>query len=351
MKLTIKLRLRDKHSSELCRQVRAINFVWNYCNEIQKKAVTSGRKWMSYEALTKLTAGSSKELVIAASSIQEVCRVYDKSRFQQKKSWLRWRSRYSLGWVPFNTEDVKFDGQRFSFRKISYETMHLHPSLQAGVKIGAGSFNCDSRGRWYINLTIDVAITNTATTNQVGLDFGLKNLLTLSNGQIIHAPKFYRKSEEKLAAAQRAKKSKRVKKIHTKIANRRKDFLHKESTKLVNSYGFIVLGDIKSSKLVKSNLAKSIYDAGWFSFKSMIEYKSHLRAGYTITVSERLTTQTCSVCYCIGGPKGIAGLGIREWSCSECGTIHDRDVNAAKNILRIGLDTLAEGIAKIKVAE
>src|SRR5262245_3274142 len=185
-----------------------------------------------------------------------------------------------------------------------------------------------------------------AWTRRVGIDLGLKNLATLSTGEKVEVPKFYRKSEERLATVQRARKTRRARAIHAKIANRRKDFLHKASAKLAKEYGLIFVGDVSPSKLAQTKMAKSVHDAGWSRFRDMLAWKLRLRSGgVLVEVSEHLTTQTCSECGCLPSsrPRGIAGLGIREWTCDVCGTVHDRDVNAAKNILRCGLVALAEG--------
>ncbi|MBN7755473.1 transposase [Nitratireductor aquimarinus] len=344
-RLTIKLRLRDKHSAELNRQARAVNFVWNYCNETSGNAWRRDRRWLSGFDLGRLTAGSSKELDLHAHTIKNVCQQFSRSRDKAKRASIRWRGRRSLGWVPFNTGHVSFDGDALKFRGHCYHPMHLNPRLKAGMKIGASSFNADSKGRWYINLTIEVECANRAESTHVGVDLGLKDLATLSNGKKIEMPRLFRSSEEMLATAQRAGKSKRSRAIHRKIANRRKDFLHKASTALAKEYGLIVIGDVSPSKLAQTRMAKSVLDAGWSDFKRMLSYKAIMHGGGTIEVSERLTTQTCSECGSLppSRPKGIAGLGIRGWECSECGAVHDRDVNAAKNILRVGLDTLAVG--------
>ena len=108
----------------------------------------------------------------------------------------------------------------------------------------------------------------------------------------------------------------------------------------------IFVGDVASAKLVKTRMAKSTLDAGWSMLKAMLEYKSHQAGIVFEVVSESYTTQTCSCCGAIpaSSPKGRAGPGIREWICSECGTAHDRDINAAKNILAAGHRRLAEGI-------
>jgi IS605 OrfB family transposase len=344
--ITIKLRLRDKHAAELNRQARAVNFVWNYCNETQQKAVRARRKWLSAFDLMKLTAGAGRHLDIHAHTIQRTCRVYFDSRMRNKKPWLRWRGRKSLGWVPFNSTHVTFNGKYFKFRGALYEAMHFHPSLSAGCKIGAGSFNRDSRGRWYLNATLQTECATAHNGGVVGIDLGLKSLATFSNGDAIEPPRFYRNCEQRLVTRQRARKTpKHIRNIHAKIANRRKDFLHKTSASVAKRFGTIIVGDVNSQKLALTNMAKSIHDASWSTFRNMLSYKAIRHGGRFVEVSERLSTQTCSECGSLppSRPKGIAGLGIREWTCDDCGTVHDRDVNAARNILRVGLDTLAEG--------
>ena len=221
--------------------------------------------------------------------------------------------------------------------------MHLR-NIPKTAKIGAGSFNQDSKGRWYLNVCIEITTATHALPNRVGIDLGLKDLTTLSDGRKIETPRFYRKSEATLATTQRARKTKRARTIHAKIANRRKDFMHKLSNQLTKEYGLIVIGDVSSSKLAQTRMAKSVLDAGWSDLKTKLSYKSIRNGGSCLEVSERMTTQTCSECGALPAsrPRGIAGLRIREWTC-ECGTSHDRDVNAARNILRLGLETLGVG--------
>lgn len=343
--ITVKIRLRDKHAAGLRRQARAVNFVWNYCNETQKKASQARRKWLSVYDLMKLTAGAGEELGLHSHTIQRTCRAYDDARKLQKKAWLRWRGRRSLGWVPFNTNHVLFDGACFVFRGVRYEAMHLRDVLKPGMRFGAGSFNADARGHWYCNVPVEVECAKPKPENAVGIDLGLKTLATLSTGNKIEMPRFYRESERALATAQRARKTKRARAIHAKARNRRKDFLHKASAALCSEYGTIIVGDVSPSKLAKTTMAKSVYDAGWAGFKHMLSYKSITRGGRLIEVSEAYSSQVCSACGSLPAsrPKGIADLGIREWACDDCGTVHDRDVNGASNILRVGLDTLVAG--------
>lgn len=344
-RLTIKLRLREKHAAELNRQARAVNFVWNYLNETSRKAWSRDRRWLSAFDLGKLTAGTSKELDLHAHTIKRVCDQFATSRDKAKRAGIRWRGRNSIGWVPFNTGHVSFDGETLKFRGIAYETMHLRDQLVPGMRFGAGSFNQDGKGRWYINLPVEVECASDAPARRVGVDLGLKDLATLSDGGKVEMLSFYRKSEAALGRAQRGRKTKRARAIHAKAANRRKDFLHKASAALAKEYGLIVIGDVSPSKLARTGMAKSVLDAGWSDFKRMISYKAMMHGGRMIEVSERMTSQVCSECGSMppSRPKGIADLGKRMWACDDCGTVHDRDVNAARNILRVGLDTLRLG--------
>ena len=146
----------------------------------------------------------------------------------------------------------------------------------------------------------------------------------------------------------RVGKKQRVKAIHAKISNRRKDALHQLSTRLVKQHGAIFVGNVNAGGLAKTRMAKSVLDAGWSTFRTMlqykcVQYKCNCAGVWFEEVNEAYSTQDCSACGARSGPKGLKGLGIRGWVCSECVTVHDRDVNAAKNILARGLARLAEG--------
>ncbi len=344
MILTYKFRLKDKHTKELNRQARQVNFVWNYCNDLQQRTVRAHRKWLTGYDLINMTSGSCKDLDLHSNTIHQICLQYDQSRRSHKKAWLKFRSRKSLGWIPFNTKNVRFKNDVFVFRKINYEPMHIRDMPKRSI-IKAGSFNQDSKGHWYINVTLDFSEDHfhKALESSIGIDLGLKDLATLSSGEKIENKRFYRTREHKLAKSQRARKKKQTQNIHLKIKNQRNDFLHKTSSKLVLENDLIVVGNVSSSKLARTRMAKSVSDVSWYNFKQMLSYKAIRHGGTMIEVNESYTTQTCSDCNSISGPKGIADLGIREWTCAACGSIHDRDTNAAKNILRIGLDTLVVG--------
>lgn len=345
MQLTFKYRVKDKHAARLKAQARAVNVVWNYCNETQRKAAGDRRKWLSGHDLWKLVAGATKEgLDLHSHSAMRVCQEYDKARRQHKKPWLRWRSRKSLGWVPFNTGHVAFRNGAFVFRGETYQVW-LHRPLPEGAMIGAGSFNQDARGHWYLNIPVEVEAASVASIDKVGIDLGFASLGTLSDGEKIEAPQFYRKSEMALASAQRARKKKRTRRIHAKACNRRKDFLHKESAKVAKRYGLIVVGDVSPSKIARSRFAKSVHDAGWADLKQMLAYKAIRHGGSMLEVCERHTSQSCSECSSLPAsrPRGIAGLRKRVFRCDDCGAVLDRDVNAARNILARGQASLGGG--------
>ena len=351
---TLKLRIKDKHAKVLCQMAREVNQAWNHINAVSAKAARPfhGKpKFLSGYDLQKFTAGFSKcdGVSVGSGTVQLVCVEYATRRKQFKKTRLNWRvsnpksSKRSLGWVPFKGGNAKykagqiyFAGQKFSL----WDSYGL-----SKYELRAGSFSEDSRGRWYFNVAVEVECQPSPATAAVGIDLGLKDCATVSTGDKLEG-RWYRQHEKALGIAQRAKKKKRAKAIHAKIKNQRKDDMHQFSAKLVRENAAIFVGDVSSAKLVKTKMAKSTLDAGWSSLKTMLEYKSHQAGIVFMEVNEAYSTQTCSCCGSIpaSSPKGRAGLGIREWTCNECAAEHDRDVNAAKNILAAGHRRLAEGI-------
>jgi IS605 OrfB family transposase len=220
-------------------------------------------------------------------------------------------------------------------------------------ELGAGAISEDARGRWYLNVTVQVQQPPQTTRKaSLGIALGLKAFAGFSDDALenVEAQQFYRGMETKLGTAQRANKKQRVKAIHAKVANRRKDFQHKLSTRLVNGYGAIFVGNVNASALAKTNQGKLVLDAGWSQFKTMLQYKCDDAGVWFDEVDEAYSTQTCSVCNSRTGPKGLEGLGSRitdptkEWICGECGATHHRDRNAARNILAAGHRRLAVGI-------
>jgi putative transposase len=346
MILVFRFRVKSKNGL-LNQQARKVNLVWNYCNDRQKYALRFGRPWLTGFDLNRLTTGSSKELELHSGVINAVCEQFAKSRAQHRKPYLRYRGRRSLGWLPIKGRDLHREGNAFRFAGVTFRVFCSRPLPEGKIKDGT-CFSQDSRGNWFLNIVIEVAEPPVRPLDRgVGIDLGLKDLAALTEGEKIPAPGFYRNAEAALAVAQRAHKRRRDNAIQARTARRRLDFLHNRSIEIARAFDHIAVGNINTRGFAQTSLAKSVLDAGWSSFRKMLAYKAVRHGARYVEVDERFTTQTCSNCGALpdSRPKGIAGLGIREWECSECGVVHDRDRNAALNILRRGRATLEAGIS------
>ncbi|MGW6695108.1 RNA-guided endonuclease InsQ/TnpB family protein [Rhodococcus sp. NPDC054953] len=204
----------------------------------------------------------------------------------------------------------------------------------------------DGAGRYFASFVVEMdAEPLPSIESEVGIDLGLTTFAVLSNGKTITSPKFFRRAERRLMKAQqslsrkdkgsknRAKARLRVAKAHVKMADARRDFMHKQSTALIRENQAVYVEDLCVKGLARTRLAKSVHDAAWGMFLRMVEDKA-ARYGRTVVKVDRWfpSSQTCSVCGRVDGPKP---LSIRSWSC-PCGTVHDRDLNAARNILAAG---------------
>lgn len=239
------------------------------------------------------------------------------------------------------------------------------------VKIKRYTIERDSTNRWYISFQVEAQVNEFIKTNKtVGLDLGLVDMVIGSDGfksgrflvyeledEIKCKQRVYSKRRHyakiKIAMDENKKvinprtlldfmnvEKARVMKAKSQkhLANKRKDFLHKLSTNLVKTYDIIVIEDLKSKNMMKNHrLAKSIGNAAWYDFRAMLEYKCQWYGKQLIVVQPHYTSQECSNCHYNSGKKT---LDIREWTCDNCGVHHDRDINAAKNILTKGLETL-----------
>jgi len=214
----------------------------------------------------------------------------------------------------------------------------------------------DPCGRWYVSLAVDVADPELlpATGAVVGVDLGIKDFAVTSDGEKIPNPRGLARRERNLAryqrrmarcqkgSANRAKARAKVARGHRKVRASRQDFLHRASTRLVRDHDVIVIEDLNVAGMVRNRpLAKAISDCGWGTFRRMIEYKA-ARAGRHLIVIDRWypSSKTCSAC---GHLLAALRLSTRTWQCPSCGTRHDRDINAAKNILAAGLAVSACG--------
>ncbi|GAB2735266.1 RNA-guided endonuclease TnpB family protein [Kitasatospora kifunensis] len=205
----------------------------------------------------------------------------------------------------------------------------------------------DPAGRYHASFVVDVAPDVLPELDaEVGIDLGLTTYAVLSDGTVIDNPRFLRKAEKRLKAAQRelsrkAKGSKnrakariKVARAHAKVADTRKDWLHKQTTRIIRENQAIYLEDLNVRGLGRGLLAKSVHDAAWSTFRRMLEEKA-ARYGRHIGIVHRTfpSSQLCSACGHRDGPKPLA---VRTWTCGACAVPHDRDLNAARNILAAG---------------
>ncbi len=344
---TFRYRVKDSTTAKhLAAHARTVNWIWNFCNDTQKHALKWNKRWPSGFDLSTLCAGSSRELRLHSQTVQAICETYAGRRSEKRRPYLRYRGRKHTGWIPFKASGIKVKPNGVAYCGKLYKAWVARP-IPEDARIKTGSFSQDARGRWYVNITCELPVeAGEIGTKELGIDLGLKDFAAFSDEALenVEARRFYRDPEPALAVSQRANKKRRTNAIHAKITNRRKDFLHKLSTRIVREYGFISIGNVSSTKLAKTRMAKSVHDAGWSLFRSMCVYKAVAHRAYVNEPDESFTTQDCNVCEARTGPKGLSGLGTREWVCAHCGTVHQRDRNSAKNILRRGRATLAVGI-------
>lgn len=352
----LRLRIKDKHAKHLRTQAVEVNQVWNYSQDLSLQVLAREHRFISAFDLAAYTKGATKEgMTLHSQTVQAVSEEYCLRRKQFKRAKLRWRvshgTRRSLGWIPvkalalsYRNGQVHYQGQALSL----WDSYGL-----SNYELRSGSLSEDSRGRWYLNVSVDVKKPEqtASLSSAIGIDLGLKDFAGLSNGQTIQAKQFYRDLEPALAKAQRTGNLPRTRAIHAKIKNRRSDFLHKLSTSLVKAHSTIFVGNVNASGLAKTNLAKSVLDASWTTFRTQLQYKGDSAGSWVREINESYTTQDCSCCGARTGPKGRSGLGVRHWTCRVCLTPHDRVTNAAKNILARGLVALGEEFTLAEMAK
>lgn len=259
--------------------------------------------------------------------------------------------------AEYTTSAFRFRNGQLTLAKMAEPlTIVWSRPLPQGAKPSTATVSRDSANRWYVSLLVEDPTVKPlpANGNAVGIDAGLDHLITLSTGEKIGNPRYERADRERLARAQRnlgrkakgegtnrAKARLKVARIYARITDRRRDHLHRLTTRLVRDNQTLVIEDLNVRGMVKNrNLARAILDAAWSEFRSLLEYKAAWY-GRELVVVDRFfpSSKLCSVC---GVLQDTMPLNVRTWTC-VCGTAHDRDVNAAKNILAAGLAVSACG--------
>lgn len=354
----------DEQAAELARTFGCVRLVYNKALAARTEAWTLRQERVNYNATSALLTGWKKTEDLAflneVSSVplQQALRHLQvaftnfwakRSRYPTFKS--KKRSRRS---AEYTTSAFRWRDGQLTLAKMDQplDIVWSRP-LPEGAQPSTVTVSQDAAGRWFVSLLCDDRIEQAPAAAAVGIDAGLNRLLTLSTGEKVVNPRHERADRKRLARAQRAmaKKEKgsanrakarlKVARVHARITDRRRDHLHKLTTRLVRDNQTIVIEDLTVRNMVKNHsLARAISDAAWRQFRTLLEYKADWH-GRDLVVVDRWfpSSKLCSTC---GALAERMPLNVRTWTC-QCGTVHDRDVNAARNILAEGLSVTACG--------
>lgn len=251
--------------------------------------------------------------------------------------------RRPLSSIAFDHWDSRPRGGRILVPVLGPVRFHRQDIPQG--KIGVARIVRRASG-WYLCLFVraDREPIEALAHGEVGIDPGFSSLVTLSTGEKVEHPHEWRRHEERLGQAQRGSRKHLTARLHERIGNRRRDRNHKLSRRLVAENRLIAFSTDNHRGIART-FGKSVASAGHYELRRLIAYKS-LTGGRTyVEVPSRNSTRTCSACGALSGPSGFAGLSVRTWTCG-CGAVHERDVNAARNTLRLGLERASSVAAK-----
>ncbi len=337
-------------------------FVYNWGLNTRKMAYAHGAK-LTYNDLSAMLPELKKTHPwlgdVSSVPIQQSLRHLDKAFknfYAGRAKYPTFKKKQGNQSATYASNAFTWDGHTLTLAKMDEPLdIHWHRPLPKDCKPSSVTVSKDCANRYFVSILVEEDIKPLAVINkQVGLDLGLTSMVILSTGKTVGNPKFYAKDEKRLAVAQRrhAKKKKgsknrekarrKVARIHARIHARRRDYQHKLSTRIVHENQVICVESLAVKNMVKNHcLAKSISDVGWGEFVRQLEYKSQWY-GRTLIKIDRWypSSKTCHEC------KHVVEdlpLDVRQWVCPECGVCHDRDINAARNILAEGLSASACG--------
>jgi len=353
-----------EQEQEFLRFAGCRRFVWNWALGRKQSVYQETGKNIGYGALAAELVQLKRQPETAflkechSQVLQQTLLDLDKAFvafFEKRSRYPKFKSRKRA--VPsFRIpQNVSLLEGKVSIPKIGLVKARLHREMEGEIK--GATIKQEPSGHWNITFVSHLEIPDAPPTCDVpvGIDVGLESFVTLDNGEKVKPPKFYRKGERKLRRAQRKlsrcqknsrnqqKAKKRVALCHARVRNQRLDWLHQLSARLVRLYDTLCIEDLNFQGLVRTKLAKSFSDAAISSFLRMLEYKVLPRYGQVVKVGRFFpSTKTCSTPEC--RHKQILELSERQWVCERCQTLHDRDINAAINILMEGVRILALGM-------
>jgi putative transposase len=347
----------EAQAVELSRTFGCVRKVYNLALQARTEAWTQSRERLGYSATSALLTGWKRTEELAFLNevpLQQALRHLQAgftNFFAKRARFPRFKSRKkSRASAEYTRSAFRWRDGMLTLAKMA-EPLDIRWSrpLPEGAMPSTVTVSRDPAGRWFVSLLCeDSGVTPLpATDSVVGIDVGLDHLLVLSTGEKIGNPRHERRDRTTLARAQRAlcRKQKgssnrnkarvKVARVHARIADRRTDYLHKITTRLVRETQTLVIEDLAVSNMVRNRrLARAIGGAGWRQFRQLLEYKADWYGRDVIAVDRWFpSSKLCSVC---GALAEAMPLHVRVWTCG-CGAIHDRDVNAARNILAAGL--------------
>jgi len=339
-----------------------VRFVWNEMVANFNKYGTDDFQKKFSEKEIKAIGGRDWLKEVSASALQQKCRDFDET----KKQFFNKNRKVKLGRMKFKKKNVSRDSYRLPnqkfkldqenktirIEKIGFVPVVLDRKIPDDANYRSVTVSKTPSGKYFVSILVKTNVDLLPPTGKsVGIDLGLKDLFIFSTGDVVNNPRWFRKSQSKLAKAQRhlSRKQKgsnrynkqriKVAKVHEKITNQRKHFTHIMSTALVREFDVIITEDLNVAGMKKAlNLGKSVSDAGWSEFIRQLEYKCGWYGKSFVKIDRFYpSSQICSSC---GHKDGKKALDVREWTCSKCGTHHDRDLNAATNVLLKGYSDL-----------
>ena len=328
---------------ETCREL------YNAALSERREAWTRQRKSITYldqqNVLPEIKAIREDVAEIHSQVLQDVLRRLDKafkSFFQRvkqgKAGFPRFKGKNRYDSFTFAQSGFALKGNKLQLSKLGLFKIKWHREVIGKIK--TLTITRSSTGKWFACFSVETEEKPLEPAGKaVGIDVGLEKFATLTEGEPIQNPRFFRTDQKDLAKAQRKKNRKRAARIHERIKNRRNDFCHQVSAYLIRNFDVIVFEKLKVLNMVQNgHLAKSIADAAWSKLIELTAYKAENAGRTLIQVNPRNTSQMCSGC----GELVKKELSVRIHHCSRCGLKIDRDLNAARNILSLGLQTLRE---------